>query len=200
MEYQKLNNDMKESAEKIGINPEYLMNKHHGIGIQHETEQQISIHIRFYSTMILWNLINEVPIDIISQSFGIARGTIQSLQNTTTMFSVMIICFVRHLKWNFLEVLFQNYKDRINFGADDELIPLLRGCNVLNAERARYLYNSGYKSVEALDKCTVEELYDILSLQIPFMKSNSKKYEIERKEMQKLAIQIKSNLKVRRRK
>lgn len=107
------------------------------------------------------------------------------------MFCVMNICFVRHLKWNFLEVLFQSYKDRICFAADEDLIPLLRNCKVLNTEKARYLYNNGYKTIESLQSCSIEELYDILSLQIPFMKSNSKIYDNERKNVQQLAMKIK---------
>lgn len=45
------------------------------------------IHIRFLSTLILYELINERPLDEISQQFGIKRGTIQMLQQQAASYS-----------------------------------------------------------------------------------------------------------------
>lgn len=50
-------------------------------------EDQLNLHIRFYVALILHDLINEVPMEVVSKKFSINRGFLQTIQQSTASYA-----------------------------------------------------------------------------------------------------------------
>ena len=68
--------------------------------------------------------------------------------------------FCSRLGWYNLEVLLSQFQSRLTFGVQRELVDLVR-VSLLNAQRARTLYNGGFQTVASLataEPLSVEQL------------------------------------------
>ena len=141
--------------------------------IQTKTEEQrrsIRIHRRFYAALVLQDLVNEVPLPLISRKYSINRGLLQSLQNSSSVFAGMVTVFCNKLGWAGLELLLEQFQSRLSFGVSRELcnlvrIPLLNGC------QARFLYSKGYKTVSCVVHAKHEDIAKVLRDSVPFESS-----------------------------
>ena len=141
--------------------------------IQTKTDEQrrsIRIHRRFYAALVLQDLVNEVPLPLISRKYSINRGLLQSLQNSSSVFAGMVTVFCNRLGWTGLELLLEQFQSRLSFGVTRELcnlvrIPLLNGC------QARFLYSKGYKTVSCLVNAKHEDIAKVLRDSVPFESS-----------------------------
>ena len=141
--------------------------------LQTKTDEQrrsIRIHRRFYAALVLQDLVNEVPLPLISRKYSINRGLLQSLQNSSSVFAGMVTVFCNKLGWTGLELLLEQFQSRLSFGVSRELcnlvrIPLLNGC------QARFLYSKGYKTVSCLVHAKHEDIAKVLRDSVPFESS-----------------------------
>jgi DNA polymerase theta len=81
---------------------------------------------RFYSALLLFNLIQEIPLNKISQWVDIQRGQLQQLQKEASTFCGMIVSFCEKLNWVSLKCVLATYTSRLMFGVKPELLPLTR--------------------------------------------------------------------------
>lgn len=49
--------------------------------------------------MILYDLVSEVPLQIVSHKYNVGRGAIQSLQTMSGTFAGMVTIFAKCLNW-----------------------------------------------------------------------------------------------------
>ncbi|KFM76640.1 DNA polymerase theta, partial [Stegodyphus mimosarum] len=93
----------------------------------------LAIHQRFYAALALNDLIQEVPLSVVSAKYDCTRGILQSLQQTTSTFAGMLTVFCNRLGWFTLELIFSHFQRRLHFGIQQELCNLVQ-LSSLNAQ------------------------------------------------------------------
>jgi hypothetical protein len=100
------------------------------------TKPKSLFYRRFYSAILLFNLIQEIPLNKISQWVDLQRGQLQQLQKDASAFCGMIVSFCEKLNWVSLKCVLATYTSRLMFGVKPELLPLTR----LGSEVWRFLF------------------------------------------------------------
>ena len=119
------------------------------------------MHSRFYNALILQDILQEKPLNSISNEYEITRGDIQGLQMQAADSSGILQCFCERLWWNGLSILFSRMNQRFNMGVQDELLELWR-IRSLKPEKARILFNAKITTIEELKDRSHDELFKIL--------------------------------------
>ena len=82
----------------------------------------------------------------------------------------MVTVFCNKLGWTNLELLLSQFQVRLHFGVARELCDLLK-VSLLNASRARWLYDAGLHSLSDLANAASEDVEMILCNAGPFLRS-----------------------------
>ncbi|XP_053421693.1 DNA polymerase theta [Nycticebus coucang] len=167
--WEKLPTSMKRVAELVGVEEGFLARCVKGKVVARTERQhrQMAIHKRFFTSLVLLDLISEVPLKEIDQKYGCNRGQIQSLQQSAAVYAGMITVFSNRLGWHNMELLLSQFQKRLTFGIQRELCDLVR-VSLLNAQRARALYASGFLTVADLARANIAEVEVVLKNAIPF--------------------------------
>ncbi|KAM3935772.1 DNA polymerase theta [Leptodactylus fuscus] len=170
--WEKLSVSMKRVAELVGIEEGFLARSVKGKIIARNDRQhrQIAIHKRFYTSLVLLDLISEVPLSELSKKYGCSRGQLQSLQQSAATYAGMVTVFSNRLGWHNMELLLSQFQSRLTFGVQRELCDLVR-LDLLNAQRARALYNAGFITVSELARGNVSDVETALKNAVPFKSS-----------------------------
>lgn len=111
----------------------------------------------FYTALVLNELINECPLNQVAMKYKMSRGTLQSLQQTTSTFAGIVKSFCKALNWDMLALIVSQFQDRIFFGVHQDLIELMK-ISVLNGQRARALFDAGYQTLVDISKANVLDI------------------------------------------
>ncbi|XP_068926104.1 DNA polymerase theta [Petaurus breviceps papuanus] len=167
--WEKLPISLKRVAELVGIEEGFLARSVKGriVAKTEKQHRQMAIHKRFFTSLVLLDLISEVPLKTIIQKYGCNRGQIQSLQQSAATYAGMITVFSNRLGWHNMEQLLSQFQKRLTFGVQRELCDLVR-VSLLNAQRARALYTAGFLTVADLAQGSVAEVEAVLKNSLPF--------------------------------
>lgn len=99
--------------------------------------------------------------------YKLTRGTLQSLQQTTSTFAGIVKSFCKALNWDLLALIVSQFQDRIFFGIHQDLVELMK-ISVLNGQRARALFDSGYHTLVDISKANVLSIEKCLTDSISF--------------------------------
>ena len=88
---------------------------------------------------------------------------------TCFIFAGMVTVFCSRLGWTNLELLLAQFQSRLTFGVQRELVDLVR-VSLLNAHRARTMYNGGYHTVAALAQADPAAIETLLRNAVPFQR------------------------------
>ncbi|CAH6792318.1 DNA polymerase theta [Phodopus roborovskii] len=167
--WEKLPTSMKRVAELVGVEEGFLARCVKGKVVARTDRQhrQMAIHKRFFTSLVLLDLISEIPLKEINQKYGCNRGQIQSLQQSAAVYAGMITVFSNRLGWHNMELLLSQFQKRLTFGIQRELCDLIR-VSLLNAQRARFLYASGFLTVADLARANISEVEVVLKNALPF--------------------------------
>ncbi|XP_052244253.1 DNA polymerase theta-like [Dreissena polymorpha] len=164
-----LSTGMKRVAELVGVTEAFLAKAIRG-RIPNKTYEQLktlAIHKRFYTCLVLHDLVQEMPLGAVCSKYGCNKGQLQSLQQSAATFAGMVTVFCARLGWSNLELILSQFQSRLTFGVQRELCDLVR-MSSLNGQRARVLYNGGYQTVAALAGALPEDVEAILGNSAPF--------------------------------
>ncbi|XP_034148917.1 DNA polymerase theta [Esox lucius] len=167
-----LGSSNKRVAELVGVQESFLARSVSGklIAKTDRQRRQMAIHKRFFTTLVLQDLVNEVPLGTVATKYNCSRGQLQSLQQSASTYAGMVTVFCRRLGWHSLELLLSQYQTRLSFGVQRELMDLVR-ISLLNATRARTLYDHGLATVAELARAKVTEVEKALRKAVPFKSS-----------------------------
>ncbi|KAM4683983.1 DNA polymerase theta [Amazona ochrocephala] len=167
--WEKLPASMKRVAELVGIEEGFLARSVKGkiIARTEKQHRQMAIHKRFFTSLALLDLISEVPLKDMTKKYGCSRGQLQSLQQSAATYAGMVTVFCNRLGWHNMELLLSQFQSRLTFGVHRELCDLVR-VSLLNAQRARMLYNAGFVTVADLAKASPDEVATALKNSVPF--------------------------------
>ncbi|KAK1883680.1 Helicase POLQ-like [Dissostichus eleginoides] len=105
---------------------------------------------RMYLALVLFSLLKDLNLWIVSDRFQMSRGFIQSLLSSSSAFCSCVLHFTEELEefWPFRALLTELTR-RLSYCVTSELIPLMEVAGVMEA-RAKQLYNAGYKTLTHL--------------------------------------------------
>ncbi|XP_072116401.1 DNA polymerase theta [Mobula birostris] len=170
--WENLSASLKRVAELVGIEEGFLARSIKGklipkTGKQH---RQMAIHKRFFTSLVLLDLINEVPLGIVAKKYHCSRGQLQSLQQSAASYAGMVTVFSNRLGWHNMEMLLSQFQSRLSFGVQRQLCDLVR-ISLLNAQRARALYNAGFSTISELAHGNPADVETALRNAVPFKSS-----------------------------
>uniref|UniRef100_A0A673C1M8 DNA polymerase theta n=1 Tax=Sphaeramia orbicularis TaxID=375764 RepID=A0A673C1M8_9TELE len=180
--WEQLSSSMKRVAELVGVQEGFLARSVSGklVAKTEKQRRQMAIHKRFFTTLVLQDLVNEVPLGTVASKYNCNRGQLQSLQQSASTYAGMVTVFCKRLGWHNMELLLSQYQTRLSFGVQRELIDLVR-VSLLNATRARTLYAQGLCTVAELARATVSDVEKALRNAVPF---KSSKRAVDESEME----------------
>ncbi|XP_073323446.1 DNA polymerase theta [Pagrus major] len=170
--WEQLSSSMKRVAELVGVQEGFLA-RSVSCKLFAKTEKQrrqMAIHKRFFTTLVLQDLVNEMPLGTVASKYNCNRGQLQSLQQSASTYAGMVTVFCKRLGWHNMELLLSQYQTRLSFGVQRELVDLVR-VSLLNATRARTLYAQGLCTVAELARATVADVEKALRNAVPFKSS-----------------------------
>lgn len=166
--WEKLSAPMQRVGELVGVKESFLFKAMRGNTTRLD-QRSFQIHKRFYTALALQELVNEKPMKEVAAKYKFNRGTLQSLQQTSSTFAGIVSSFCHALNWEMLALIVNQMKDRLFFGIRQNLIDLMK-ISLLNAQRARALYDAGFQtlidisraSLVSVEKC----LFDSISFDV----------------------------------
>ncbi|XP_033740640.1 LOW QUALITY PROTEIN: DNA polymerase theta-like [Pecten maximus] len=178
--WEKLTPDMKRVAELVGVQEGFLARAVQG-RLPTKTVAQaraVAVHRRFYTALILHDLVHEVPLNEVAHHYNCNKGQLQSLQQSAATFAGMVTVFCARLGWHNLELILSQFQNRLTFGVQRELCDLVR-LTLLNGQRARVLFNAGFHTVAALASALPADVEAVLKSSSPFQSNKKQENETE---------------------
>ncbi|KAG7485315.1 DNA polymerase theta [Solea senegalensis] len=170
--WEQLSSSMKRVAEMVGVQEGFLARSVSGklVAKTEKQRRQMAIHKRFFTTLVLQDLVSEVPLGTVASKYNCNRGQLQSLQQSASTYAGMVTVFCKRLGWHNMELLLSQYQTRLSFGVQRELVDLVR-VSLLNATRARALYAQGLCTVAELARASLPDVEKALRNAVPFKSS-----------------------------
>mmetsp|Transcript_90824 Transcript_90824/g.293217 ORF Transcript_90824/g.293217 Transcript_90824/m.293217 type:complete len:2155 (+) Transcript_90824:115-6579(+) len=122
--------------------------------------------VRFFSSLVLWGLLHEVPPPQLLQRFGLGRGHLQQLQQSAAAFTQTVAVFCGKLQWHGLEALIISFQQRLTFGVRQELVPLMQ-IPGMDCIVARTLYEQGFTTPVGIAGARSLEILRVLRRTLP---------------------------------
>ena len=177
--WERLSEDMLHVAEIVGVKESFIGKAMQTKPLEKTNQQQqrLRVHRRFYTSLVLQELVREVPIGHVAYKYGASKGLLQSLQSAAGTFSGMVTVFCNKLGWKNLEVLLSQFQSRLTFGIERELVDLVK-ITLLNGCRARVLFNAGFHNLGALATANPLEVEKVLRNAFPYKMKNGNEEEL----------------------
>ena len=178
--WERLPAHMRRVADLVGIEEAFLARAVRGriLTRTDQHRQSLAVHRRFFAALALQDLVHEVPLNVVAWRYGANRGMLQSLQGSAATFAGMVTVFCEKLGWTNMELLLSQFQSRLSFGVERELCDLVR-ISLLNAARARMLYNAGYRTIASVAAVPPSEIENILHNAAPFVSGLKRGQETE---------------------
>ncbi|MEJ1283198.1 polymerase (DNA directed) theta [Cricetulus griseus] len=165
--WEKLPTSMKRVAELVGVEEGFLARCVKGKVVARTDRQhrQMAIHKRFFIDILFLPLGKHLNLpNHLDKS---AQLMYSSEWGYFWLNGGMITVFSNRLGWHNMELLLSQFQKRLTFGIQRELCDLIR-VSLLNAQRARFLYASGFLTVADLARANVAEVEVVLKNAVPF--------------------------------
>lgn len=153
-------------AQLVGVNEGYLILKMSSVmplnGSSADSEKFL-VHQRFYASLALFDLVQEVPLKNVVERFRINKGHVQSLQQQAATFAGMLVTFCERMgqDWETMGNIFRGFQPRLAFGVHSDLVDLMR-ISYLTSVVARGLFTGGIKSLADLIAAKQEHIEHLL--------------------------------------
>lgn len=177
--FKKLDKETQDVAEIIGVNERFLVARLATFSHLDRSNVQVIIHLRFYASLALYDLVREIPLLTVANKYRLSKGLVQSLQQQAAIFAGMLSTFCAKLGWSSMELLIDQFAPRLTFGVHRDLIDLMR-LPCITGSLARALFKSGYETLVSLIYCEPEVIETILAKTIPFEVSKEEQPELNR--------------------
>ncbi|XP_063744846.1 helicase POLQ-like isoform X2 [Eleginops maclovinus] len=132
----------------VGVPESFVARKAAGQTVRKSANMEVVS--RMYLALVLFSLLKDLNLWVVSDRFQLSRGFIQSLLSSSCSFCSCVLHFTEELEefWPFRALLTELTR-RLSYCVTSELIPLMEVAGVMEA-RAKQLYNAGYKTLTHL--------------------------------------------------
>ncbi|XP_017776106.1 PREDICTED: helicase POLQ-like [Nicrophorus vespilloides] len=157
--YNKLNNRELQTAKVLGLTEAVAVKM---ITNKKITEVSKRVMNRFYVTLMLYDLWNEMSVYDVAIKYDINRGLIQNLMTSASTFASNVYHFCEEFEefWAF-SLLIKGMSERLSHCCVKELVPLMTLPSV-KQNRARQLFQAGYKTLQSVAKAKPEDLMNAI--------------------------------------
>lgn len=154
--------DVKRVCDLVGVRQSFILKMiKSGSSSSTSDNKLLKIHLRFFTALILNDLVNEVPYSAVLSKYSCQKGFLQTLQQSSSTYAAMITVFCNRLGWYNLELLVNQFQSRLAFGVQRQLLDLIR-IKLLNSHRARLFYNAGLTTVALIAMSDLKKIEKIL--------------------------------------
>ena len=136
-----------------------IIQSYGGYGISKEEEQ---LFTKIYEACILFDIVDETPIDMIEKKYGIDRGTIQALQASSASLAGQARKFCEEMGYHPLAAAIQQFSRRLGFGVRSDIVDLMT-IPSMRRDIARILFDKGYQTILDIASIDPRELSAIFS-------------------------------------
>ncbi|GMT19441.1 hypothetical protein PFISCL1PPCAC_10738 [Pristionchus fissidentatus] len=157
----------KNVARLVGVTERFILRSIQGIMISEKEQRNMQIHLRFFSSLALFDVVNEMPLAEAASKYGINRGALQALQYQSATYAAMVVSFCSRLGWLYLRSLLDGFAARLSFGIRAELTELVR-IDGIDGARARGFHQAGITSMSDLAQSSLREISQVLTSVVPF--------------------------------
>ncbi|KAJ8984879.1 hypothetical protein NQ317_002719 [Molorchus minor] len=149
-------NEMK-VARAVGLNESVAVKMLSNAPIKNISERVLN---RFYVTLMLYDLWNEMPVFQVSEKYQISRGIVQNLMMISATFASNVVNFCEQLEefWAYAYLL-KGMSQRLAHCCVKELQQLME-LPAVKQSRAKQLYNAGYKTLQSVAKANPNDLVE----------------------------------------
>ena len=161
--------DVHHVASMLGLNEGALSMAQFKGGAPDCPDRELIVLRRFYSALILYDVVCEVPLHRIVRRYDVNRGAVQRLMDAAAAFSGMVASFAESLNWWGFPSMIAQLQARIRDGVENDIVPLMQIAS-MKPYRARALYQQGYRTVACVASADPKALDDILSASHPYVK------------------------------
>lgn len=158
-------------ATTVGVPESFVARKAAGQSVRKSVD--VVVVNRLYLALVLFSLLKETNLWIVSERFQLTRGFVQTLLSSASAFGSSVLHFTEELEefWAY-KALLSELTRRLTYCVQAELIPLMEVSGVLE-HRAKQLYSAGYKTLAHLANAdpqtlvqTIENLFKKQAYQI----------------------------------
>ncbi|RPB20263.1 P-loop containing nucleoside triphosphate hydrolase protein [Terfezia boudieri ATCC MYA-4762] len=153
----------------VGVNPALVNRMARGGTLKEDSPENVEklrVHRRFFVSLMLRDLINEIPIHHVANKYETPRGFVQQLASTCKGFASTTGTFCKKMGWGGLAVLLEHYTYRLDMGVKDDLMELVK-LPFVKSYTARMIYNAGLRSIAAVAAAEANNLILILEAAQP---------------------------------
>ncbi|KAI5852311.1 P-loop containing nucleoside triphosphate hydrolase protein [Tricharina praecox] len=165
-ELERLDEPSLRAATFCGVNPAFIHKLASGGLFRDAGGAKERVYRRFYTSLMLRQLINETPIHHVARHFAVPRGFVQSLATTCRGFATTSAAYCKAMGWTGLAVLLEHYSWRLDLGVKDDLVDLAR-LPFVKSRTARVFYEAGLRTMENVADAKVEVLVNVLAKAMP---------------------------------
>ena len=165
--YSRLPRESMLAAQAVGIDESFLVQVQNlGIHMKdsNESAQFLALketHRRFYIALILHDIINEVPPEVLQVRYKLQSAQMHNLMEVSSMLSTKVAVFCQALGWWLFSLAFEQLSKRISGGVHCELLDLMQ-LPSMTMTSARTLYSKGIVNVTDVHALSVHEIKQIL--------------------------------------
>ncbi|KAG7231891.1 hypothetical protein INR49_010123 [Caranx melampygus] len=148
----------------VGVPESFVARKAAGQTVKNSADPAVAC--RMYLALVLFSLLKETDLWLVSSRFQLSRGFVQTLLSSSSAFCSCVLHFTEELEelWPFRALLTELTR-RLSYCVKAELIPLMEVTGVMEC-RAKQLYDAGYRTLThlanadpALLSRSIENLY-----------------------------------------
>ena len=117
---------------------------------------------RIFIASLLVDVTEEKPLVLLERTYKIERGTIQSFQSSSTVFSGQISKFCEVAGFHEMNAIINVFRKRIEYGVKNDLLELVQ-LNICKQNSCRALANAGIITVSDIVASNIAKISSILS-------------------------------------
>lgn len=98
---------------------------------------------------------------VVARKYGVARGGVQSLSQSSDGFAAGMVRFCQHLGWGALAAALDHFADRLRAGASADLLALAQ-VSFVKSRTARVFWENGLRTVAAVANADPRDVVPVL--------------------------------------
>ncbi|CAM9228744.1 unnamed protein product, partial [Hapterophycus canaliculatus] len=123
--------------------------------------------VRLVAAMALKDVSDGCNLGQVAKSYGMNKGELQSLRQSTATFAGMVASFLKELGWTIFLMLVKGFVPKLSLGVNNQLLPLMQVPGMSRKE-ASALFQEGIVNAKSLISASSERVATALRINVPF--------------------------------
>ncbi|CAM9111170.1 unnamed protein product [Pylaiella littoralis] len=123
--------------------------------------------VRLVAAMALQDVSDGCHLGQVARSYGMNKGELQNLRQSTATFAGMVASFLKELGWTMFLMLVKGYIPKLSLGVSNQLLPLMQVPGMSRAE-ASALFQEGIVNAKSLLSAPSGRVATALRINVPF--------------------------------